>query len=255
MGPVTRTVEDAALMLEIISGPDAKDPTSSRRSVPKFSQNLAMNVNGLKAAILKRYFDDCVNSEIRRAVEKAVSVLESMGVRIEELHIPNIEHSAVTTNILMACEATTYHEKWLKTRPEDYSPMVRTRLEVGYFYMATHYIKALKLREWFKREFSRALKKNDVILSPSCPISPFKIDEKTMNVNGKDVDPRPYLAMCTRVHDLTGFPAMSMPCGFTSDGFPVGLQISGRPFEEETILRMAFAYEQSQTWKERHPSL
>lgn len=255
VGPVTRTVEDAAVMLEIISGPDPKDTTCSRRPVPNFFQKLTKNVKGLRAAILKRYFDDCVNLEVRRNVEKAVSILESMGVKTEDIQIPNIEHTAVTTNILMACEATTYHEKWLKTRPEDYSPMVRTRLEVGYFYMATHYIKALKLREWFKRIFSKALKNNDVILSPSCPISPFKIDQKTINVNGKDVDPRPYIAMCTRVHDLTGFPAMSIPCGFTSDGFPIGLQISGRPFDEETVLRTAFAYEQSQSWRERHPQL
>src|SRR5712692_2213197 len=106
------------------------------------------------------------------------------GDSVSEISIPKIEHSAPVANMLIACEATSIHERWLKERREDYQPSVRTRLEVGYFYSANHYIKALRLREWFRREFERVFKSVDVLLSPTCPILPFKIGEETIDVKG-----------------------------------------------------------------------
>ncbi len=255
VSPIARTVEDAAIILEAIAGEDPKDPTSAKHPVPHYQGELSSSVEQVKAGLLTKYFEECVDREVRRIVEAAVDVLRGLGVKVEELSIPNIENSAAVTNMMLACEATSYHEKWLNSRREDYQPSVGTRLEVGYLYTAIHYLKALRLREWFRREFNHALKKVDVILSPTTPIAPFKIGQETIDVGGKLADPRPYIANFVRIYNLTGFPAITVPCGFTSAGLPVGLQISGRPFDEETVLRVAYAYEQSQEWKERLPEI
>ncbi|MBI2649058.1 MAG: Asp-tRNA(Asn)/Glu-tRNA(Gln) amidotransferase subunit GatA [Thaumarchaeota archaeon] len=253
--PITRTVEDAAILLEAIAGADSKDNTTADVPVPHYSAGLSKKLTQVRAGILTKYFEESVDGEVRRIAERGVESIKGLGVKVEEISIPNIEHAAPVTNLLMACEATSIHEKWLKTRREDYSPFVLTRLEVGYFYTANHYIRTLRLREWFRREFASVLKKVDVLLSPSCPIMPFRIGADTVEVKGQRVDPRPYLASFTRIHNLTGFPALTMRCGFTSSGLPVGLQIAGRPFDEETILKLAFAYEQSQPWKDTTPKV
>ncbi|MFQ5998421.1 MAG: amidase, partial [Candidatus Bathyarchaeia archaeon] len=255
IGPMTRTVEDAALMLDAIAGHDSKDPTTSKRPVTRYSDSPPVDMSKMRAGVLRKYMDECISEESQKAVQKAIDALEGMGVKVEDLSIPNIEDTAVVTNILMACEATTYHEDWLKTRPNDYSPTILTRLQVGYFYTATQYIKALKLRAWFRREFARAFKKVDVVLSPTCPITPFKIGQETIDVKGVKTDPRAFLAMYTRIYDLTGLPAVTLPCGFTTDGLPIGFQIAGKPFDESTLFGVANAYENSQPWKDRHPNI
>ena len=255
VAPITRTVEDAAIMLEAIAGQDAMDGTTVAAPIPHYSARLSKGVKQLKAGILTKYFEECIDGENRRIVERGVESIKESGVKLKEISIPNIEHAAPVTNLLMACEATSVHEKWLKTRREEYSPFVLTRLEVGYFYTANHYIRTLRLREWFRREFARALKDVGVLLSPTCPILPFKIGAATIDVKGQQVDPRPYLASFTRIYNLTGFPALTMKCGYTSAGQPVGLQIAGRPFDEESILKLAYAYENSQSWNSRFPNL
>jgi aspartyl-tRNA(Asn)/glutamyl-tRNA(Gln) amidotransferase subunit A len=253
--PITRTVDDAAILLQAISGHDVKDATSADVSVPNYHERITDQVGHIRAGILSKYFEDCVDAEVRKVAERAVEVIKGLGVGVEEISIPNIENSAVVTNLLMACEATSIHEKWLRSRRDDYQPFVLTRLEVGYFYSATHYIKALRLREWFRREFSRILGKVNLLLSPTCPILPFKVGQATINVGGQPVDPRPFIANYTRIHNLTGFPSITVPCGFTSAGLPVGLQVSGGAFDEETVLRLAHAYEQDQPWKDRSPDV
>ncbi|MFQ5762635.1 MAG: amidase, partial [Candidatus Bathyarchaeia archaeon] len=154
VGVITRTVEDAALMLETVSGKDPHDPTCSNRPTPKLAPHLSEDVTGIKAAVLKQFMDECVDAKVRKAVETAIGAVEKLGVEVEEITVPNVEHTAGVTNMLMACEATSVHEEWLKTRVNEYQPSVSTRLQVGYFYTSMHYIKALKVREWFRREFA-----------------------------------------------------------------------------------------------------
>jgi aspartyl-tRNA(Asn)/glutamyl-tRNA(Gln) amidotransferase subunit A len=243
------------MLLEAIAGKDVRDNTTSDIPVSRYHRGPSKKAKRAKAGILTKYFEECVDGEVRRIVEDAVQAIKESGVRMEPISIPNIEHAAPVTNLLMACEATTIHEKWFKTRRGDYQPFVRNRLETGYFYTANHYIRTLRLREWFRREFGRALKNVDVLLSPTCPILPFHIGQETIEVKGERVDPRPYLANFTRIHNLTGFPAMTIRCGFTSAGLPVGLQIAGRPFDEESVIRVGYAYEESQPWKDRFPKI
>ncbi len=179
VAPITRTVEDAAILLEAIAGRDSRDETTAGEPVPHHSE-FSGDVKQLRAGILTRYFEECVDGEVRKIVEAAVDAVKGLGVKTEQVSIPNIEHAAPVTNLVMACEATSIHEKWLKTRRDDYQPFVRARLETGYFYAANHYIKALRLREWFRREFARVLRNVDVLLSPSCPIMPFRIGQETV---------------------------------------------------------------------------
>ena len=251
VSPIARTVEDAAILLEATAGSDPKDVTCSEKPVPHYQDALSNDVKQVKAGILSEYFEGCVDRDVRKTVEAAVEVIKGLGVRAEEISILNIENSAPVANMLIACEATSNHEKWLRERREDYQPSVRTRLEVGYFYSANHYIKALRLREWFRREFARVFKRVDVLLSPTCPILPFKVGQETIPIRGVDTDPRPYIANFVRIHNLLGLPALSIPCGFSPGGLPIGLQIAGRLFDEETVLKLAYAYEQSQPWKDR----
>ena len=255
VSPIARTVEDAAILLEAIAGMDPRDSTSSERPVPRYQSALSNDFKRMKVGVLGKYLEECLDQEVRRRVETAVEVIRGLGVPVSEISIPKIEHSAPVANMLIACEATSIHEKWLKERREDYQPSVRTRLEVGYFYSANHYVKALRLREWFRREFDRVFKSVDVLLSPTCPILPFKIGQETIDVGGRKTDPRPFIANFVRIYNLLGLPALSVPCGFSSSGLPIGLQIAGRPFDEETVLKLAYAYEQAQPWKDRLPNI
>ena len=255
VSPIARTVEDAAILLEAIAGKDPRDSTSSERHVPRYQSSLSNDFKRMKVGVLGKYLEECLDQEVRRRVETAVEVISGLGVSVSEISIPKIEHSAPVANMLIACEATSIHEKWLKERREDYQPSVRTRLEVGYFYSANHYVKALRLREWFRREFDRVFKSVDVLLSPTCPILPFKIGQETIDVGGRKTDPRPFIANFVRIYNLLGLPALSVPCGFSSSGLPIGLQIAGRPFDEETVLKLAYAYEQAQPWKDRLPNI
>jgi aspartyl-tRNA(Asn)/glutamyl-tRNA(Gln) amidotransferase subunit A len=255
VSPITRTVEDAAILLEAIAGKDQKDTTSSENLVPHYRDAVSKDFRQIKAGILTKYFEECIDQEVRKRVEAAVEAIKGLGVKVSEISIPNLERSAPVANMLIACEATSNHEKWLKERREDYQPSVRTRLEVGYFYSANHYIKALRLREWFRREFDRVFRNVDVLLSPTCPILPFRIGQETMDLGGLKTDPRPFIANFVRIYNLLGLPAISIPCGFSSTGLPIGLQIAGRPFDEEMVLNLAYAYEQSQAWKDRLPKI
>lgn len=253
IGPLTRTVRDAALLLQVIAGYDPHDPASANRPVPNFEGALQENVEGVRAGVLTKYFEETFDDGVRRLVQSAIHDLERVGLQVQELAISNLEYTATVTNMLMACEATAVHEKWLQTRADEYQPSVRVRLEGGFFYSALDYLKAQRLRRWFRRRFADALRKVDVILSPTMPYTAWPIGVKTMHLGGTEQDPRLYLAQFTRIHNLSGFPAITVPCGFGSDGLPVGLQVSGRPFDEETVLRVAHAYEQRHPWKDRLP--
>lgn len=255
VSPMARTVEDAAILLEAIAGKDPKDSTSSVKPVPGYLGALSNDLKRVRVGVLGKYLEECLDQDVRRTVETAVESIRGFGASVSEISIPKIEHSAPVANMLIACEATSIHERWLKERREDYQPSVRTRLEVGYFYSANHYIKALRLREWFRREFERVFKSVDVLLSPTCPILPFKIGEETIDVKGTKTDPRPFIANFVRIYNLLGLPALSVPCGFSSAGLPIGLQIAGRLFDEEAVLKVAYAYEQSQPWKDRLPNI
>ena len=248
-GPLTWTVEDAALMLQAIAGYDPNDPTTSRAPVPDYRRSLREDVRGLKVGVPRHFFfadDPRIDPEILSIVETALAELESLGAELVEITLPTLDISQVAQAVIMLSEAFTYHERNLRSRPADYGEMCRTWFRCGALFTAADYVQAQRVRNVMKREFSQALQEVDVIASPTMPTAPARFDESNPLSPARSIS---FLG----AYNMTGMPALSVPCGFTSAGLPVGLQIAAKPFGEPTVLRAGYAYEQRARWFERRP--
>ena len=248
VGPLTKSVEDAAIMLAAIAGPDPKDPSASSRPLPDYRQEMRGSIRGLRLGVPRQYFFEHVDPEIQKLVSAAIHQLESMGATLVEVDIPDLENcSAMEAHITLA-EATSYHEPYLKRQADDYGPGVRTNLEAGRYLLATDYVKSQRARTLLQRNFNQAFKHADVIVSPTLPALPPLVGEvwvQSGNLREHVIDA---FLRFNIPFDLTGFPAISIPCGLGSTGLPIGLQIAGKAFDETTVLRVANAYEQSTEW-------
>ena len=258
IGPITKTVEDAAYLLNIISGQDSKDATSVRIPVPDFLENLNNEIKGLKAGLPEEYFVEGIEPEVKERVLEAVKKLESLGVEIEEISLPNTKYAVETYYIIAPAEASsnlgrfdgvryTYRAKdyknlidmYCKTRAEGFGDEVKRRIMIGTYtlsagYYDAYYLKAQKVRTLIYQGFQNAFEKVDFIVTPVSPTTAFKIGEKT------DDPIKMYLSdIFTIAVNLAGLPAISIPCGFDSKNLPVGLQIIGKAFDEVTILNVA----------------
>ena len=248
-GPMTWTVEDAAIMLQSISGYDPKDPTTSTEPVPEFSMALREDIQGLTIGVPRDYFfspGPDVNGEVLATVEKALDVLQELGANIEEVTIPSLEYLRSANIIIMISEAYAFHKRNLLTRPQDFGEMVRARFRIGGLLSASDYVQAQRLRELAKREFAEVLQRVDVLVTPTMagPAPPFEGLDPSSTVRGP---------MFTAPFNLTGLPAITVPCGFTSEDLPVGMQVAGRAFDESTVLRVAYTYQQHARWFQRRP--
>ena len=258
IGPITKTVEDAAYLLNIISGQDSKDATSVRIPVPDFLENLNNEIKGLKAGLPEEYFVEGIEPEVKERVLEAVKKLESLGVEIEEISLPNTKYAVETYYIIAPAEASsnlgrfdgvryTYRAKdyknlidmYCKTRAEGFGDEVKRRIMIGTYtlsagYYDAYYLKAQKVRTLIYQGFQNAFEKVDFIVTPVSPTTAFRIGEKT------DDPIKMYLSdIFTIAVNLAGLPAISIPCGFDSKNLPVGLQIIGKAFDEVTILNVA----------------
>ncbi|GBC75272.1 Glutamyl-tRNA(Gln) amidotransferase subunit A [archaeon HR06] len=169
---------------------------------------------------------------------------------MEEVNLPYVEYMRSLTLLIMASEISSFHEDF---KAEDYGEYVRGRLELGKIIYATEYIKAQRIRALMYKEFLKVMKKIDIIVTPTTPIVAPKIGQKSVNIDGKEFNVRAIIPIFTSPFNLLGFPAISLPCGFSSSGLPIGIQMVGRPFEEDTVLRVAEAYEKSTEWFKREP--
>ena len=274
IGPFTKTVEDAALLLEIMSGVDPRDNTSARQPVPAYSQGLNGGVKGLKLGVPKEYFIAGIDPEIEKSVSAAIDHLAKQGAEIVEISLPHTEYAVAVYYIIATAEASSnlarfdgvrYGHRCQKpedvidlynrTRAEGFGPEVKRRIILGTYvlssgYYDAYYNRAQKVRQLIRQDFDLAFAKCDAILTPTSPTAAFKIGER---VN----DPlQMYLAdIFTIAVNLAGICGLSLPCGFTSNQLPIGLQILGGRWQEEKILRVAQAYEQSTTWHEQRPKL
>ena len=248
VGPLTKSVEDAAIMLAAIAGPDPKDPSASSRPLPDYRQEMRGSIRGLRLGVPRQYFFEHVDPEIQKLVSAAIHQLESMGATLVEVDIPDLENcSAMEAHITLA-EASSYHEPYLNKQADDYGPGVRTNLEAGRYLLATDYVKSQRARTLLQRNFNQAFKHADVIVSPTLPALPPLVGEvwvQSGNLREHVIDA---FLRFNIPFDLTGFPAISIPCGLGSTGLPIGLQIAGKAFDETTVLRVANAYEQSTEW-------
>ena len=250
-GPMTWTVEDAALMLQVIAGPDPRDPTTSQAPVPDYFGHLRGDVRGMVIGVPRHYFfdtDSGLEPETLEAVDKALADLEALGARLEEVEIPSLEYAGISNTVIMLSEAFAYHRDNMVSQPQNFGEMVRTRFYQGSLFTAHDYIQAQRARSLLKREFAETLQRVDVIACPTSvtPASTFE-----------GLDPLAALGRpsYSAPFNQTGLPAISVPCGFTGAGLPIGLQIAGKPFDETTVMNVAYAYQQHAGWFERRPQL
>jgi aspartyl-tRNA(Asn)/glutamyl-tRNA(Gln) amidotransferase subunit A len=253
VGPLARTAADAAIILQAIAGHDPKDQASSRAPVPDFSADLGNGVQGLSLGVPRDFFFDRLDPEVRAAVEAALKTLEQLGARLVPVSLPHARHVPAISFGIQAPEAFAYHEKTLRSRADEYGADVRTRIESGRYFPAAHYLKAQRARHLVLADYLQAFQAVQVMLTPTMPIPATPIGAATVLLEGKSIDVRGAITRFTRPANLTGLPAATVPCGFTRGSLPIGLQVTGRPFDEATVLRVAHAYEREAGWAARRP--
>jgi len=252
-GPMTRTVEDCALVMNAVAGYDPNDPTSANVFVPDYTKALTNNIRGLRVGVAKEFFEDPIDPQVEQSVHKAIEVLNGLGATVHEVSWPMYNQSkAISSTILMA-EATAYHSKLIRTHGLQLDSAVRLRLEAGFFISGVDYIQAQRARLLFYGQSCDLLKQVDILASPTVPITACKIGTTEVKLGNIPMGVIPAFTQYTRTFNLNGFPVITVPCGFSKDGLPIGLQLAGKPFDEETLLRVAHAYEQATEWHPRRP--
>ena len=255
-GPLTRTVRDAARILDAIAGHDPKDPTSSRLQVGAYEVACGASVEGLRVGIPSTYYYDDMDPSVEVLVEAAQKVLLDTGAVLVEADVPDHENMNLIWAAALAAEAATIHREWLIERPKDYGDMVRRRIEFGLYQPATRYIEALTMRDTFLRDYcATAFRDCDVLMVPTMPVTaPCLAD---VDVGGGEDMPAVVLRISknTRPISYLGLPALSVPCGFTSAGLPTAFQLIGRPFDEATLCKAGHAYQQATSWHTRVPKI
>ena len=252
VGPISRTVEDAAITFSAIAGWDVKDQHTWNTPVPDYRKALEGGVRGLRVGLIREQMTlEATDEESRDAVIKATSLLEELGARVEEVSLPLTSHSVELSLVPLLVEPAMNHRSWIKERLADYGHNNRIGLLTGSILPATAYYKAQKLRTLLRQQVLEAFDSYDVLITPTSgkPAQPIMDDQVITSKEGA-IGHR-YLH--TRIFNLASSPAISVPCGFSSDGLPIGLQIGGRPGADETILRAAHAYEQSAGWYKHRP--
>jgi aspartyl-tRNA(Asn)/glutamyl-tRNA(Gln) amidotransferase subunit A len=273
IGPITKDVRDSALLLNSIAGHDPLDSTSAPLSAPDFTAVLGREIKGLKIGIPEEYFIEGIDGEVGKAVQEAIRLLESLGALTVRVSLPHTGFATAAYYILATSEASSnlarydgvkygfraegkdLMDMYMKTRAQGFGAEVKRRIMLGTYalssgYYEAYYRKAQQARTLIKRDFENAFGNVDVIATPTSPTAAFRIGEKA-------ADPlQMYLSdIFTISVNLAGAPAISVPCGFTSGGLPIGLQLIGRHFDEKCLLKTAYAYEQSTEWHRRKPVL
>ncbi|MBI5416178.1 MAG: Asp-tRNA(Asn)/Glu-tRNA(Gln) amidotransferase subunit GatA [Candidatus Omnitrophica bacterium] len=278
IGPITKDVTDSALLLGIIAGYDEYDSTSADVPVPDYTRALVNDVKGLRIGIPKEYFVEGIEAQVKRAVMASIDVLKKCGAVFEEVSLPHTEYAIAAYYIVATAEASSNLARYdgvqygLRRQPKEerksplidmyeetrdlgFGPEAKRRIMLGTYslssgYYDDYYLKGLKVRTLIKQDFDNVFRKCDAILTPTAPTTAFKIGEKS------DDPLSMYLSdVYTISANLSGIPAISVPCGFSTEGLPVGLQVLAKPFAEETLFRVAYTYEQNTPWHKKRASL
>jgi len=273
IGPLTKDVRDATILLNVISGHDPLDSTSAPLPVPDFTAVLGQDIKGIKLGVPKEYFIEGMEKEVEVLVKEAIKKLESLGAIPVEVTLPHTGYAIATYYILATSEASSnlarydgvkygfraegkdLMDMYINTRAQGFGAEVKRRIMLGTYalssgYYEAYYKKAQQVRTLIKQDFENAFKVVDAVVTPTSPTTAFKLGEKI-------ADPlQMYLSdIFTISVNLAGVPGISIPCGFTSNNLPVGLQLIGRHFDEESILKLAYAYEQATEWHKKRPNL
>ncbi len=255
VGPITNVVEDAALLLQVLAGSDARDVTTSPLPVPDYCRALESDMKGVRIGLPRDFFYDPaeVDPLVMGAVEGALGVLEGLGASVEEVSIPLLRHAPAIQFLTLLSEATANHSRLLRTRGRELGIDVRRRLELGEFLGASQYVRAQQARRLLMEEFAAVFHQVDLLVTPTLPIVAPPIGEQTVAIRGIRKRLQPTITRFTSPANLTGLPAITIPCGTDVGGIPVGLQMVGRPFDEVTLLRGAYAYQRATPWHARRP--
>ena len=253
VGIIGNRVEDVAIILEAIAGCDPQDPNSSAEAVPKFSVELDLE-SKIKIGIPDSFFfEEGLQSDVRKNVTSTIDLLKDLGAEVKSVKLPNMKFTRYITLIIMSSEASAYHEKYLKQHREDYGKDTLARLEFGNAIPAIWYVKAQRLRRQFLEEFQRATKDVDVIITPTTPIVAPRLDQESLEYDGVSYPVTGLLPRFTSAFNLLGLPAISVPCGLSSERLPVGMQIVGKPFSEQILVNLAYKVESNTDWFSRVP--
>jgi len=274
IGPLTRTVGDAAALLQIIAGFDPRDSTSGNLPVPNYLEEIKRGPQGIRLGVPKEYFVEGLDPEVKQAVQKALDQCRALGMTVREVSLPHTEYAIPTYYVVATAEASsnlarfdgvqygyrsphgkTLLEMYSRTRGEGFGPEAKRRIILGTFvlssgYYEAYYGHALKVRTLIKRDFDQVFEEVDCLLTPTSPTPAFRLGEKL-------ADPLTmYLSdIFTISVNLAGMPALSLPCGFAKSGLPIGMQLIAKPFAEETLFRVGHAYEQAAGWYKQEPKL
>jgi aspartyl-tRNA(Asn)/glutamyl-tRNA(Gln) amidotransferase subunit A len=248
-GPLTRTVEDAALAMNVMAGYDPSDPGSVNVPVPDFAAGLGRDVAGMRAGVPVNFFTERVDPEVRITVEAACARLADLGVRLREVRLPLADEMMTTEFGILQPEAASYHQQMLRERGELYTDDVRRALEAGGSVLATEYLGAQRTRAVIRRQLRELFDDIDVVIAPTVPVAAMDAREPEVTwPDGATEGPVEAYIGFSAPANLTGLPALSVPCGFTRSGLPIGLQVVGRPFAETTVLRVGHAYQSAVDW-------
>ena len=252
VGPISRTVEDAAITLGAIAGHDPKDRYSSTAPIPDYRQALGGDLNGMKIGVITEFMEsDLVEPKVRQTVSESFATLGELGATVEEVSVPLSMGAGVASAVLLAVEPALAQQDWIKDQLQDYGHDVRILLLTGSLLPAQAYYKAQKLRTMLRQQVLDFLEKYDVLVLPTSGKGAQPL-EQDPPVTSKETASR-LAFLFTRIFNLASCPAMSVPCGFDDRGMPVGLQIGARPGAEETIFKVAHAYEQATGWHTMRP--
>jgi aspartyl-tRNA(Asn)/glutamyl-tRNA(Gln) amidotransferase subunit A len=253
-GPLGQTVEDIALLFGVTAGHDPGDPYSADKP-PSSLKTLDGKIKGLRVGIPRSYFFDNLDPQVQSAIDAALKTFQQLGASLRDVELKMAPLQRGIWGQIACPEAYSFHEQLLKDRGQDYGADVRSRLQVGRLLLSADYVRAQRARTLMREEARRVFETVDVLVTPTVPITPPRIGQGSAQRGSVSEPVGVSLTRCTRHFNVTGQPAISLPCGFTTDGLPIGLQIAGRPFEESTILQAAYAYEQDARWFERRCTL
>jgi aspartyl-tRNA(Asn)/glutamyl-tRNA(Gln) amidotransferase subunit A len=273
IGPLTKDVTDCALVMNAIAGYDPRDSTSVPQPTPDYTRCLTTDLKGLHLGVPREYFVEGMQSEVQIAIQAAINKFQGLGARVDEVSLPHTRYALAVYYIIAPSEASANLARYdgvkygfsareaanmwdalEKTRQYGFGPEVKRRIMLGTYalsagYYDAYYLKAQKVRTLIRREFDEVFEKCDALITPTSPTVPFKIGEKV------DDPLQMYLSdVCTLPINIAGVPAISIPAGFAK-GLPIGMQIISKPFAEETILKIAYAYEQATDWHKRRPAI
>jgi aspartyl-tRNA(Asn)/glutamyl-tRNA(Gln) amidotransferase subunit A len=244
-GPLTRTVGDAVLFFRVLAGESRAEGSDRARRTA--------DLRGVRIGVPRLFFWEQLDGEVAQLAEAALGVLRERGATVVDCEVPYTSSAGAAAAVVMSAEATAFHEAWLREAPEAYGDDIRTRLERGLFLSAVDLVAGLRARRFLRQEFARVFQQVDVLVTPTTQAPAAPIEEDPRSVAGRSLAMSVQLTRFTNPFNVTGFPALSVPCGFTANGLPAGIQFIGPAGGEDHVLRAGDVYERAAGWAARRP--